>query len=39
MYIEIEKQDVVLEELLKGTDSKNPKVTAACVHILTQALK
>lgn len=39
MYIEIEKQDVVLEELLKGTEHKNPKISAACVTTITQGLK
>jgi cytoskeleton-associated protein 5 len=39
MYIEIEKQDIVLEELLRGTEQKNPKISAACVATITQALK
>lgn len=39
MYIEIEKQDVVVEELIKGTEHKNPKISAACVSALTQGLK
>lgn len=39
MYIEIEKQDVVQEELMKGMDQKNPKVVAACTAALTSALK
>lgn len=39
MYIEIEKQDVVLEELLKGTANKNPKIAAACVLAITLALR
>ncbi|XP_062564823.1 protein mini spindles isoform X2 [Armigeres subalbatus] len=39
MYIEIEKQDIVLEELLKGTEQKNPKIVAACVVSITQALR
>ncbi|XP_014276098.1 protein mini spindles [Halyomorpha halys] len=39
MYIEIEKYEIVFEELIRGTESKNPKVVAACVHILAQALK
>ncbi|XP_058054357.1 protein mini spindles [Anopheles bellator] len=39
MYIEIERQDVVLEELLKGTEQKNPKIVAACVAAVTLALR
>ncbi|XP_055620318.1 protein mini spindles isoform X4 [Toxorhynchites rutilus septentrionalis] len=39
MYVEIEKHDMVLEELLKGTEQKNPKIVAACVVAITQALR
>ncbi|XP_011648021.1 protein mini spindles isoform X1 [Pogonomyrmex barbatus] len=39
MYIEIEKYDVVQEELLKGTEAKNPKIVSACIATLTLALK
>ncbi|XP_058831203.1 protein mini spindles isoform X2 [Topomyia yanbarensis] len=39
MYIEIEKQEIVLEELLKGTEQKNPKIVASCVVTITQALR
>ncbi|XP_075235279.1 msps cytoskeleton-associated protein 5 isoform X2 [Lycorma delicatula] len=39
MYIEIEKQDLVMEELLKGTEHKNPKVVAACINVITQAIR
>ncbi|KAL1502287.1 hypothetical protein ABEB36_007453 [Hypothenemus hampei] len=39
MYVEIEKHDFVLEELLKGTEQKNPKIVLGCVQILTQALR
>ncbi|XP_049292206.1 protein mini spindles isoform X4 [Anopheles funestus] len=39
MYVEIEKQDTVLEELLKGTEQKNPKIVAACVSAVTLALR
>lgn len=39
MYIEIEKFEVVQEELLKGTEAKSPKVVAACIAALTLALK
>ena len=40
MYVEIEKYEVVQEEILKGADpTKNPKVVAACIATLTQALR
>ncbi|XP_011883305.1 PREDICTED: cytoskeleton-associated protein 5 isoform X2 [Vollenhovia emeryi] len=39
MYIEIEKHEAVQEELLKGTEAKNPKIVSACIATLTQALK
>ncbi|CAH1405349.1 unnamed protein product [Nezara viridula] len=39
MYIEIGKHEIVFDELIKGTESKNPKVVAACVHVLEQAVK
>ncbi|KAF6216569.1 hypothetical protein GE061_000912 [Apolygus lucorum] len=39
MYVEIEKHEIVLEELFKGTESKNPKISAASVHIITEALR
>lgn len=39
MYIEIEKQEAVIEELIKGMDHKNPKIVAACVAACTLALK
>lgn len=39
MYIEIEKHEIVQEELLKGTEAKNPKIAAACINTLTLALK
>ncbi|XP_076970705.1 cytoskeleton-associated protein 5 isoform X2 [Tamandua tetradactyla] len=38
MYIEIEKGEAVQEELLKGLDSKNPKITVACTETLRKAL-
>ncbi|XP_054706442.1 cytoskeleton-associated protein 5-like [Uloborus diversus] len=38
MYVEIEKQDVVVEELIKGLENKSPKVVAACIVALRQAL-
>uniref|UniRef100_A0A8D8W5H1 Cytoskeleton-associated protein 5 n=1 Tax=Cacopsylla melanoneura TaxID=428564 RepID=A0A8D8W5H1_9HEMI len=39
MYIEIEKQDIVMEELIKGLDHKTPKNVAACVNAITSALR
>ncbi len=40
MYVEIEKYEIVQEEILKGiATSKNPKVVAACIATLTQALR
>lgn len=39
MYIEIEKQDIVLEELLKGMEQKNPKIVAACISACNTALR
>jgi cytoskeleton-associated protein 5 len=38
MYVEIEKQDVVLEEVLKGLAYKQPKIVAASIVILRQCL-
>ena len=39
MYIEIEKHEIVLEELLKGLEQKSPKIVLGCVTVLTMALK
>ncbi|XP_053980065.1 protein mini spindles [Hylaeus volcanicus] len=39
MYIEIEKHEAVQEELLKGSEAKNPKIVAACISTLTLALR
>ncbi|KAK2583775.1 hypothetical protein KPH14_009682 [Odynerus spinipes] len=38
MYIEIEKHETVQEELLKGTEAKNPKTVSACIAALTLSL-
>ncbi|PRD24913.1 UNVERIFIED_CONTAM: Cytoskeleton-associated protein 5 [Trichonephila clavipes] len=38
MYIEIEKQDVVSEELIKGLENKSPKVVSACIIALRESL-
>jgi cytoskeleton-associated protein 5 len=39
MFIEIEKQDVVIEELVKGMDHKFPKIISTCIRAATQAIK
>lgn len=38
MFIEIEKQDIVLEELVKGMEQKNPKIVAGSTAIVKLAL-
>uniref|UniRef100_A0A667YI12 Cytoskeleton associated protein 5 n=1 Tax=Myripristis murdjan TaxID=586833 RepID=A0A667YI12_9TELE len=38
MYIEIEKAEIVQEELIKGLDNKNPKIVLACVETIHRAL-
>lgn len=39
MYVEIEKQDATVEELVKGFEAKNPKIVAASISVITQALR
>jgi len=39
MYIEIEKHEAVVDELIKGMDHKNPKIVAACAATCTLALR
>ncbi|KAG5681403.1 hypothetical protein PVAND_010841 [Polypedilum vanderplanki] len=39
MYIEIEKHDAVVEELIKGFDQKNPKIVSACISTILLALR
>jgi cytoskeleton-associated protein 5 len=39
MYIEAEKQEIVQEELMKGLTNKQPKIVAACVVALRDALR
>lgn len=39
MFIEIEKQEIAMEELLKGTEQKNPKIVSGCINIMTQAIR
>ncbi|XP_078139030.1 cytoskeleton-associated protein 5 isoform X2 [Centroberyx gerrardi] len=38
MYIEIERAEVVQDELLKGLDNKNPKIVVACIDTLRKGL-
>jgi cytoskeleton-associated protein 5 len=39
MSVEIEKFDVVLEELMKGLDNKTPKVVVSCITLIKECLK
>ncbi|CAG9862957.1 unnamed protein product [Phyllotreta striolata] len=39
MYIEIEKHEIVQDELMKGMDLKNPKIVSACINACTTALR
>jgi cytoskeleton-associated protein 5 len=39
MYVEIEKHEMVIEELIKGFDQKNPKIVATCVSTVLLALR
>ncbi|KAH6935533.1 hypothetical protein HPB50_006725 [Hyalomma asiaticum] len=39
MYVEIEKQEVVVEELVKALDNKNPKIVSGCVATLRECLR
>ncbi|CAG0924320.1 unnamed protein product, partial [Notodromas monacha] len=39
MYVEIERQEPVLEELIKGFDQKNPKAVLGCIHACTCIVK
>ena len=39
MYCEIEKFEIVQEELMKGFAQKNPKVVAGCVRSISAALR
>lgn len=39
MYVEIEKHEATVDELVKGLDAKNPKIVAATINVLTQALR
>lgn len=39
MYIEMERQETVVEELIKGMEHKNPKIVVACITAVTDALR
>jgi cytoskeleton-associated protein 5 len=39
MYIEIERHDAVIDELIKGFDQKNPKIVSTCVSTVLLALR
>ncbi|KAE8740038.1 hypothetical protein FOCC_FOCC014444 [Frankliniella occidentalis] len=39
MYVEIEKQEAVQEELIKGMDHKNPKIVSECISAVTTSLR
>ena len=39
MYIQIEKQEIVMEELMKGLGNKQPKVVTGCVQTLAAAIR
>ncbi|XP_070390595.1 cytoskeleton-associated protein 5-like isoform X3 [Dermacentor albipictus] len=39
MYVEIEKQEVVVAELVKALDNKNPKIVSGCVATLRECLR
>ena len=39
MYIEIDKNAEIEEELIKGLENKQPKVVQACLELLRKALR
>lgn len=39
MYMEIERAEVVQDELIKGLDNKNPKIVVTCIETLRKALR
>lgn len=39
MFVEIEKQEVVIEELIKGLDNKTPKIVVACASLIRECIK
>lgn len=39
MYVEVEKQDAVIEELIKGLDNKTPKIVSSCTALIRDCLR
>jgi len=39
MYVEIDKNEQVQDEIMKGFENKQPKIVNACVDMLTTALR
>lgn len=39
MFVEIEKQEVVIDELIKGLDNKTPKIVVACATLMKQCIR
>lgn len=39
MYVEIEKHEQAIDELIKGFDQKNPKIVSTCVTTVLMALR
>ena len=39
MYIEVEKQEHVQEELIKGLENKQPKIVQSCLELLRIGIK
>lgn len=39
MYIEIDKNAEIEEELIKGLENKQPKIVQACLELLRRALR
>ncbi|XP_060608176.1 cytoskeleton-associated protein 5-A-like, partial [Ruditapes philippinarum] len=39
MYVEAEKQEIVVEDVLEGWSNKNPKVVAASIQTMREALR
>lgn len=39
LYVEVERQETVVEELIRGMEHKNPKIVAASTTAVTEALR
>ena len=39
MFVEIEQQEVVLEEIMKGFSNKQPKIIAGAIQVITRILQ